>query len=264
MGDTTHKNHRARMKERFLKNGLETFHDHEVLEMFLYYTIPRKDTNPIAHSLIDKFGSLHAVFEATPEALKSVDGVADATITFISFFRQLMGRYAMDKEEHDLKFAAMDTSEKIGRYLKPHFIDKDEEHLVAMATDMKGKVLGVEEISKGSIRSTNINMRKLVEFAIKYNAASIILAHNHPGGLALPSDEDLNATRMIQDMLLPLDILVRDHIIIAGDDFVSLKDSNMMQYISVLHSDVAKRRGMHRGNQKNCAADLLEIQKDDT
>ena len=172
-----------------------------------------------------------------------------------------MARYATDKEEYDLKFASMDTSEKIGRYLKPRFIDKDEEHLVAMATDIKGKVLGVEEISKGGIRTTNINIRKLVEFALKYNASGIILAHNHPGGLAMPSDEDLNATRIIQEALMPMDIVVRDHIIIAGNDFISLKDSNMMQYVNVLQSDIHRRHMLYKKPSQRCASSVLDINK---
>lgn len=261
MGDTTHKDHRARMKERLLKHGLESFHDHEVLEILLYFSVPRIDTNPIAHELMDKFGSLHAVIEANAEALKEVKGIGENSIALITFFRQFMARYATDKEEYDLKFASMDTSEKIGRYLKPRFIDKDEEHLVAMATDIKGKVLGVEEISKGGIRTTNINIRKLVEFALKYNASGIILAHNHPGGLAIPSDEDLNATRIIQEALMPMDIVVRDHIIIAGNDFISLKDSNMMQYVNVLQSDIHRRYMLYKKPPQRCASSVLDINK---
>lgn len=259
MGDTTHKDHRARVKERFIKNGLETFHDHEVLEMLLYFVIPRIDTNPIAHELLDKFGSLHAVVEASPEALKEVKGIGDNAAILITFFRQFMARYATDKEEYDLKYAAMDTSEKIGRYLKPRFMDKDEEHLIAMATDIKGKILGVEQISKGGIRSTNINIRKLVEFSIKYNASGIILAHNHPGGLAIPSDEDINATRVVQQALLPMDIVVRDHIIVAGNDFLSMKDSNMMQYINSL--PMQRQKNMYTNPTKKCASNVLEVKE---
>lgn len=261
MGDTTHRDHRARMKKRFMEHGLDSFHDHEVLEMLLYFSVPRVDTNPTAHLLLDTFGSLHAVLEATPEALADVKGIGDNSVTLITFFRQLMSRYATNKEEYDLKDAAMDTSEKIGRYLKPRFIDKHEEHLLAMATDMKGKVLGVEEISKGNVRATNINVRKIVEFAIKYNAAGIILAHNHPGGLAIPSDDDINATKMIQDILLTIDVALRDHIIIAGNDFVSLKDSNMMQYLSAMPSNMPRKQAFYKRDRK-CASRMLEIERE--
>ena len=103
--------------------------------------------------------------------------------------------------------------------------------MIALATDMKGKVLGSAEMSRGTTRATDVSIRKLVEFAIRYQAASIILAHNHPGGLALPSHDDMQTTRRIRDTLLPLSIGLRDHIIVAGDDFVSMRDSKLMQYL---------------------------------
>lgn len=261
MGDMTHKDHRQRMKERFLKNGMETLHDHEVIEMLLYYSVQRIDTNPIAHRLMEKFGSLHAVLEATPEALKSVKGVGESTVVLIEFFRQLMNRYAVDKEEQDLKFASMDNSDKIGRYLKPRFMGKTEEILLVMATDVKGKVLGVEEISRGSIRTTNVNIRKIVEFVIKYNAAAIILAHNHPGGLAMPSDDDITTTRRMQDILRPMEIIVRDHIIVADDGFISLKDSGMMNTISIIGNNITRNPIINKNIANRCASDVIDIIK---
>ena len=143
----------------------------------------------------------------------------------------MMRRYSMDKAEKDLKGAALTTTELIGEYISPWFVGVNEERMIALATDMKGKVLGSAEMSRGTTRATDVSIRKLVEFAIRYQAASIILAHNHPGGLALPSHDDMQTTRRIRDTLLPLSIGLRDHIIVAGDDFVSMRDSKLMQYL---------------------------------
>ena len=157
------------------------------------------DTNPIAHRLLDTFGSLHGVIDASPEALKRVQGIGENAATLLVLLREMMRRYAMDKAEKDFKSASLTTTEKIGRYLMPFFVGVNEERMVALATDIKGKVLGVEEISRGTTRATDVNIRRLAEFAIRYQAASVILAHNHPGGLALPSHDDMQTTRRIRE-----------------------------------------------------------------
>ena len=230
MSESIHRDHRSRMKARFAAQGLDGLNDHEALELLLYFAVPRVDTNPIAHRLLDTFGSLHGVIDASPDALKQVQGIGENAATLIVLLREMMRRYAIDKTENDLKGASMTTTEKIGRYLSPYFVGVNEERFVALATDMKGKVLGVEELSRGTARATDVNIRKLAELAIRYQAASVILAHNHPGGLALPSHDDMQTTRRIRETLAGLNIGVRDHIIIAGDDFISMRDSGMMKY----------------------------------
>ncbi|MBP3310814.1 MAG: hypothetical protein J6L72_01105 [Butyricicoccus sp.] len=230
MSDSIHRDHRSRMKARFAAQGLDGLNDHEALELLLYFAVPRVDTNPIAHRLLDTFGSLHGVIDASPEALRQVKGIGENAATLIVLLREMMRRYAMDKAEKDFQAAALTTTEKIGKYLTPYFVGVSEERMVALATDTKGKVLGVEEISRGITRATDVNIRKLVEFAIRYQAAGVILAHNHPGGLALPSHDDMQTTRRIRMTLASLSISLRDHIIIAGDDFISMHDSGMLKY----------------------------------
>lgn len=231
MSESIHRDHRSRMKARFAAQGLDGLNDHEALELLLYFAVPRVDTNPIAHRLLDTFGSFHGVLDASPDALKRVQGVGENSALLIALAREVMRRYAMDKAEKDFQGAALTTTEKIGKYLAPYFLGVNEERMVALATDIKGKVLGVEEMSRGTTRATDVNIRRLVEFAIRYQAASIIIAHNHPGGLALPSHDDMQATRRIRETLGSLSIGLRDHIIIAGDDFVSMHDSGMFRYI---------------------------------
>lgn len=231
MSDSIHRDHRSRMKARFQAQGLDGLNDHEALELLLYFAVPRVDTNPIAHRLLDAFGSLHGVIDATPDALKSVPGVGENSALLLRLVREMMRRYAMDKAERDLKGAALTTTELIGEYLAPWFVGVQEERLVALATDMKGKVLGAAEMSRGTTRATDVNIRKIAEFAIRYQAASVIIAHNHPGGLALPSHDDMQTTRRIRDTLASLSIGLRDHIIVAGDDYISMRDSKLLQYL---------------------------------
>ncbi len=231
MSESIHHEHRKRMKARFQKQGLDGLSDHEALELLLYFSVPRMDTNPIAHRLLDTFGTLHGVLDASPEALRSVNGIGESSALLLTLLREMMRRYATDKAEKDLKNASLNTTELLGAYLMPQFIGVAEERLIALATDIKGKVLGMEEMSRGTVRATDVNIRKLVEFAIRYQAASIILAHNHPGGLAIPSHDDMQTTRRIRDALQPLSIGLRDHIIVAGDDYVSMRDSKFLQYL---------------------------------
>lgn len=230
MSEEIHRDHRKRMKERFVAQGLDGLNDHEALELLLYFAIPRKDTNPIAHRLMHTFGTLHGVLDASPDALRSVDGMGENSALLLVLLRDMMRRYAMDKAEKDLKGAALTTTEMLGQYLSPWFIGVAEERMIALATDSKGKVLGAEEISRGITRATDVSIRKLVEFAIRYQASSVIIAHNHPGGLALPSHDDMMTTRRIREMLERLSIGLRDHIIVAGDDYVSMRDSGMLKY----------------------------------
>ncbi len=229
--ESIHSGHRARMLERFRKQGLDGFNDHEALELLLYFAIPRGDTNPIAHRLMDTFHTYHSVIEATPEALASVEGIGEKTAALIVLVRETMRRYGIDKAEKDMQGLALDTSDKMSRYLSPYFTGISEERFVALATDIQGRVLGVQEISRGTIRATHIEIRKLAEFAIRHQAAGVIVAHNHPGGRALPSHDDMQVTRTIRDTLSALSISLQDHIIIAGDEFISMHDSDVTKYI---------------------------------
>ena len=231
MSESIHRNHRKRMRERFWKQGLEGMLDHETLEMLLYFAMPRVDTNPIAHRLIHTFGSLHGALDASPSQLKEVQGMGENSVLLLSFLHELIRRYALDKNEQETKGIRLIDDETIGQYVVPYFLGMKEECMIVFAIDGKGRVMGVKEVSRGSVRTTEVNMRKIVEFALHSCAADLIIAHNHPGGLALPSHDDMQTTRRIRDTLLPLSIGLRDHIIVAGDDFVSMRDSKLMQYL---------------------------------
>ena len=219
-----HEGHRSRLKERFRKEGLDGFTDVQILEMLLFFCIPRRDTNPIAHALLARFGSLHQVLEAPLHELEKVDGIGEQASTLISLTRQIARSYGVSQAGME---KILNTTSKCGNYLKPYFLGKRDEIIYLLCLDAKCKVLGCREVGKGSVNSAGLSVRKIVETALALNATSVVLAHNHPSGLALPSNEDVATTRRVAMALHAVGIFLADHIVVAEDDFVSLAESGM-------------------------------------
>ncbi len=221
-----HDGHRERMKKRFCEHGLDNFEDHNVLELLLFYALPRSDVNPIAHKLIDKFGSLAAVFDAPADELTKVAGISANTAIYIKLIPQVGRRYLMSRTRYE---DILDSTEKAGRYLLPHFFAERDEIVYMICLDAKCKVLNCKLLFRGSVNSANVSVRKIVENALLYNSTSVIIAHNHTSGIALPSHEDKLTTRRIENALRAVDIVLADHIIVADDDFVSLADNGFFK-----------------------------------
>ena len=219
-----HDGHRQRLKTRFREEGLDHFEEHEVLELLLYYTIPRRDTNPIAHELMNRFGSLSQVLDARPEELAKVDGMGDAAATFLSLITSV-GRYYL--VNRTMLETILPTLDKCGQYLVPFFHGRRNEMVYILCLDAKCKVLCCKEMGEGSVNSAGVPIRRIVETALGVNATSVILAHNHPSGFAFPSDEDVLTTRRVALALDAVEIQLVDHIIVSDDDFVSLAQSGL-------------------------------------
>ncbi len=217
-----HNGHRGRLKERFRQEGLDHFDEIQALELLLFYAIPRQDTNPLAHRLLEQFGSLAQVMEAPVEELQNVEGMGENAATLISL-TTAMGRYYLVHREDAGRI--LTTTEACGVYLTPFFHGLRNETVFLLCLDSKCKVLCCRKMGEGSVNSTGVPMRRLVHTALRVNAAAVVLAHNHPGGLALPSTEDLQTTGIAAQALGMVDIALADHIIVAGDDFVSLAQS---------------------------------------
>ena len=218
-----HGGHRQRLKNRFLEEGLDHFDDHQVLELLLFYCIPRQDTNPIAHALLEHFGSLSQVMEASPSELKKVSGMGEASATFLSLLNAFNRYYQVKRASSAV---ILNTLAQCGQYLIPFFYGRKNETVYLLCLDAKCKVLCCKEVGEGSVNSAAVPIRRVVEMALSANATSVVLAHNHPSGLAIPSDEDQLTTRQLDIALASVDITLVDHIIIADDDFVSLRQSN--------------------------------------
>ena len=217
--DNPHADHRSRMRQRLLTHGAGTMHEHEILEILLYFSVPRADTNVIAHRLIDTFGSIPAVLEAPPELLKKVQGVGDATIALLKIIAPICKYYL---EEMDGKSRKELMPEHYGPYMVSKFIGENDEMLYAVALDANRRILTSRMLGKGNVNSASINARSVMEFALEANAVAIVLAHNHPGGAALPSKADLRSTEHLKSALALVGVTLDDHIIVAGSDYYSL------------------------------------------
>lgn len=218
-----HEHHRKRMKERFLRDGIENFEPHNVLELLLFYSIPQKDTNEIAHRLINRFGSLSAVFEAPFSELVKVDGIKEHSATLIKLIPELAQRYA--SESCSLTGKLLPTMDDVGKYFKAKYIGETQEIVYLLLMDNKYKVLECVKIFEGSVNSSAITMRKLVEAAISAKASFAVLAHNHPGGLPIPSADDIFTTNEIHRAFTLIGINFLGHFIVAGDKYVNILKS---------------------------------------
>ena len=217
-----HDGHRQRLKDRFRREGLDNFDELYVLELLLFYCIPRVDTNPIAHRLLDNFGSLTAVLDASPEELEKVSGISQNTSTFLSLITQVGRFYQVKRSEPG---EILRTVEQCGNYLVPYFFGREHETVFMLCLDAKCKVLCCKMVGEGSVNSANIPVRRVVEIALGANATTVVMAHNHPSGLAIPSADDVQTTHKIAAALDAVDIVLADHIVVCRDDFVSILQS---------------------------------------
>lgn len=217
-----HDGHRQRLKDRFRQEGLDHFSDVQVLELLLFYCIPRIDTNPLAHRLLERFGSLAQVLEAPAADLEKVEGMGANAATFLSLITSVGRYYLVNRSAQN---TILNTTEKCGNYLVSHFYGRRNETVFLLCLDAKCKLLCCREIGEGSVNSAGIPVRRIVETALAANATSVVLAHNHPSGLATPSPEDVYTTRRLAAALDTVEIVLADHIVVADDDFVSLVQS---------------------------------------
>lgn len=216
-----HDGHRERLKKRFIEGGLDSFEEHEVLELLLYYAIPRKDVNELAHRLIDRFGRLDAVFDAPLEALLEVEGVGANTALLIKLMPQVNRRYQLSGIVNN--DCVLDTAEAAGKFFLPYFYAVKEENVYMAGLNAKCRVLFCDKVTGGNNGAlSGVAVRDIVEKAINKCAFSVILAHNHPDGVALPSVEDIEATRQITNALKSVQIKLADHIIVSGGEFMSV------------------------------------------
>ena len=214
-----HDGHRERLRSRFRKEGLEHFAQHEALELLLYYCIPRKDTNPIAHRLLERFHDLPGVLNAPASELTKIPEVGQNVADYLNILRQLH-RYCAVCEAEEIALTSIDAC---GRYLAPRFTEHRNEVVYLLCLDAKCKVLECSKVGEGSVNSAAVPIRRIVEMALGANATAVVLAHNHPSGVALPSDEDKATTHRLAMALRAVEIELVDHLIIADDDYISLR-----------------------------------------
>lgn len=222
MAKSIHTGHRQRLKAEFLAGGLEGWPDHRVLELVLCFAIPQGDVNGLAHELINRFGSLAGVLDASMEELRRVKGVGEHTALLLRILPAVLGRYSGSRARVG---RIVNCPEEACAILKDHFFGKRNEAVYILCLDGKRQVLGVRKVAEGSIDMAEVNARRIAEEAMGLRAAKIYVAHNHVSNLALPSQADWMVTRTLRAALAPIGIEVVDHLIFTDGDMVSLGES---------------------------------------
>ena len=228
MDGNIHAGHREKMRDRFIHDkGFENFEDHQILELLLFYANTRSDTNPLAHALLEEFGSLKGVLEARPEQLMQVKGIGKQQAVLISMvvpLTKVWHRCAMEAPRR------IGNSREAEEYCLSILAGERTERFYVVSLNAKCNVLGRRKISEGSLSEVSAYPRMVMETALNYNAHSVLLCHNHPGGTCAPSPDDISSTLQLQRLLNGVGILVLDHIIVAGDRTYSMIQHGDIDY----------------------------------
>ena len=215
-----HDGHRQRLKARFFNEGLDHFDEKHALELLLFYCVPRMDTNPLAFQLIKQFKSFNGVLDATPKELMEVPGVGENIATFISLLKATWRYYETKKNTSNAKpLTSMDACAK---YIQPRFLNRNLETVFVLCLDAKCKPICCKMLGEGSVNSASVSIRKIVETALNANATTVILAHNHPGGLPIPSGEDVETTLRIERALKAVEIILAEHFVFADGEYMPI------------------------------------------
>ena len=218
-----HNGHRARMRERYLnENGLSSFAGHEALELLLFYCIPQRDTNELAHKMLNEFGNLANLFDAHPRDIVKRCNVSENTAILISMIPQLAKQYFQSKWEKNIRLVSPQSA---GRYLIELFAGRNTEAFYMLCLDAQRRLNYAALISEGTVEEAPIYIRNIIQTALLYNAVNVVLSHNHPGGSVSASGADIEATRQIIRAFEVIEINVLDHIVVASGRYFSFAEN---------------------------------------
>jgi DNA repair protein RadC len=220
-----HEGHRERVKNRYLSEGLDAFEDHQVLEMLLFYCIPRRDTNELAHRMIAEFGSLAGLFEADPKEISKRCKVSENTAILVSLIPPLARRYFTARWGDK---PALNSSSKAGKYCVSLLAGRTYEVFYALCMNAQNRLIYAALVQEGTLSEAPVYPRLVVEAALRHKAYCVLLAHNHPGGSLQPSRADIDLTGKVAKALEPISVAVIDHIIVAGDRYFSFKENGLL------------------------------------
>jgi len=222
-----HDGHRKRMRDRFVTQGLDGFAPHEVLELILFYGIPRANVNTLAHRLMDTFGSLHGVLEADAKDLAKVEGIGEKTAVLLSLFGHV------DRELEKSRSAArkrLKNRAAAQKHCLGLLAGLRQEHVYLVCLNAQMEVVQNALIAKGTLNEVQAYPRLVAEAALRANAHAVVLCHNHPGGAFFPSQADLEMTAALGKLLNELDVTLIDHIIVAGEDALSMVECDLLTH----------------------------------
>jgi DNA repair protein RadC len=222
-----HTGHRQRLKDKYLRGGLDMLADHEALELLLFYAVKQGNVNPLAHRIIKEFGSIRAVLEAAPETIANTCGISVSTAILISLALPLVKRYETAKWGNVKKLS---NSADACEFAKDLFLGETNEILYMICLNTQNKVLSCVDIARGTIDKAPIYPRLVVEKALQHNAASVILAHNHPSGNLQPSQSDIKVTNFLKGLLEKVEVVVTDHIVVGGNKTMSFAEKKLLDF----------------------------------
>jgi DNA repair protein RadC len=221
----SNKGHRQRLREKFLKSGLDGFHDYEIIELLLTLGTPRTDCKQPAKDALKKFGSLKAVLEGNPKDLKEIKGIGDHNVFGLKLTQDVARRYLADRIV-DMDYIR--SSEDVLDYLRHNLRDKSKEVFMIIYLNGRNQILKMEKLFEGTLNTSAVYPRELVKRALENDASALVLVHNHPSGNSSPSQDDLTITKKLKDAVKTIDIYIHDHLIIAGNDVYSFADHGLI------------------------------------
>lgn len=233
MDKRVHDGHRQRMRERISQSGLSTLQPHEVLEYLLYPFVPRKDTNEIAHSLIDKFGTLAGVFNSDAKRLKEVNGMTENAALFLSSLPDVIRLYISEMNMPRISLKGRGVARN---FMGSKLFGVREENLLVAALDAHDQLILCDKLATGSGDSVSLNVRAVVDFALANKASSVLIAHNHPSGKPKPSQSDVDMTMELYIALSSVRVNLQDHIIFCDNQYYSFEENGLLQRIKNANS----------------------------
>lgn len=241
-----HNGHRARMRERFLAAKGQGMADHEILEMLLYHVLPRRDTNELAHALIEEFSSLAGVLETDRDSLCRVSGVGEGVATYLSLLGETVRRYTVDKLSDGTPKDVYDTPEKIAAFMLPRYVGIGVERVYLLLFDNAMHMIDCYHVGDGSVSGVALSTRKMVEHAYRKGATAVILTHNHPGGLAIPSGDDIHLTRQLDEAFALMEVPLLEHYVFSDRAYVpimsNIRAEAQREYAASSLVDVMRRK----------------------
>lgn len=219
--------HRDRLRKKYLQGGYSAFHEYEILEMFLTYAIPRRDTKPIAKELLERFGDLDGVVSATLDELSQVSGIKENSAIFL----KLLGDLSKNLYKGEMKRESVQLKDKSSllRYLRSEIGFSNREEFRVIFLNNYNMLVGSETLFVGTIDKSAVYPREIVEKVLQYRAKGIIFAHNHPSGNLRPSKQDIAITEHMQEVLEMLDIKLLEHIIITKGGYFSFLEEGLIE-----------------------------------
>lgn len=222
----THENHRRRMRDKIRDKGLDGLPDHEILEFLLFFAIPRRDVNALAHNLINRFSSLSGVLDAGHYQLMAEEGIGESASTFLSALPAVFRAYQLERVGMGHVF---DTLDDANAYLNQHFFGRSVETLIMMCLSSTNQMLSIHTVEEGCVESVPLPIRRIMSHALAVpDTKRVIIGHNHPRGFLYPSDADIRCSLELQKAFSYVGIILSDHIIGGDDDYVSLRNSNLL------------------------------------